>query len=41
MFLAAFRSAWNEKPHCLQRNSPRLERWAFSRCRQRLHLWLV
>ncbi len=32
MFLAALRSAWRDKPHCLQRNSPRLERLALSRC---------
>ena len=41
MFLAAFRSAWREKPHWWQRKSPRLGRLAFSRCPQRLHFWLV
>ncbi len=41
IFLGAFRSAWSEKPHCLQWKSPRLRRLAFSRCPQRLHFWLV
>ena len=41
VFLAAFRSAGREKPHCRQRKSPRPRRRAGSRCPHRLHLQLV